>query len=81
VHAFIYFSLYLVGLKMALIISQNMEPCTLNNILIPRKFVVFIDGFRIKSGNLTSWNLLGHSRPVMGLLYLYLYLYLDSTSS
>jgi len=26
-----------------------------------------------KSGNLTSWNPLGHSRPVMRLLYLYLY--------
>ena len=25
-------------------------------------------------GTLTSWNPLGHSRPVMGLLYLYLYL-------
>jgi hypothetical protein len=25
---------------------------------------------------LTSWNPLGHSRPVTGLLYLYLYLYL-----
>jgi hypothetical protein len=24
-------------------------------------------------GNLTSWNPLGHSRPVTGLLYLYLY--------
>jgi hypothetical protein len=27
-------------------------------------------------GTLTSWNRLGHSRPVTGLLYLYLYLYL-----
>jgi hypothetical protein len=27
-------------------------------------------------GTLTSWNPLGHSRPVTGLLYLYLYLYL-----
>jgi hypothetical protein len=26
-------------------------------------------------GTLTSWNALGHSRPVTGLLYLYLYLY------
>ena len=24
-------------------------------------------------GSLTSWNPLGHSRPVMGLIYLYLY--------
>jgi hypothetical protein len=27
-------------------------------------------------GTLTSWNPLGHSRPVMGLLYLYLYLWI-----
>jgi len=27
-------------------------------------------------GTLTSWNLLGHFRPVTGLIYLYLYLYL-----
>jgi len=27
----------------------------------------------MKSGNLTSWNPLGHSRPVTGLLYIYLY--------
>jgi hypothetical protein len=25
-------------------------------------------------GTLTSWNPLGHSRPVMGLIYLYIYL-------
>ena len=28
--------------------------------------------FVMKSGNLNSWNPLGHSRPVTGLLYLYL---------
>jgi len=28
-------------------------------------------------GTLTSWNTQGHSRPVMGLLYLYLYLYMN----
>ena len=28
-------------------------------------------------GTLTSWNLLGHSSPVTGLLYLYLYLYFN----
>ena len=27
-------------------------------------------------GTLTSWNPLGHSRPVMGLLYLYLYCFI-----
>jgi len=27
-------------------------------------------------GTLTSWNPLGHSRPVMGLLYLYIYIYI-----
>jgi len=27
-------------------------------------------------GTLTYWNPLGHSGPVMGLIYLYLYLYL-----
>ena len=31
-------------------------------------------------GTLTSWNPLGHSRPVTGLLYLYLYLCLDTKS-
>jgi hypothetical protein len=30
-------------------------------------------------GTLNSWNLLGLSRPVMGLLYLYLYLLTYST--
>ena len=31
--------------------------------------------FSCNLGTLTSWNPLGHSRPVTGLLYLYLYLY------
>jgi hypothetical protein len=31
----------------------------------------------MKSGTLTSWNPLGHSRLVTGLLYLYYYYYLN----
>ena len=35
----------------------------------------------MKSGNLTSWNPLGHSRPVTGLLYLYLIVLLLSPNT
>jgi hypothetical protein len=32
-------------------------------------------------GTLTSWNPLGHSRPVTGLFYVYLYLYYNKQSN